>query len=339
MYLEKYTSFKSELAVAETLEDLKPLQNKSDVFAEILKIGNAAFEVQFEFGVFRIEIEAKKGAWLEKMFPAGGNRGNQYKRVAKSELPNLADEDISPDESSNARLIAEEDELVKEVIKELFEEGQVVTPSLVSTRTRKKKKKNKVEKRVQEYKEETKDLTDFNIDIYNTKKKFNIIYADPAWRYWEGGEKNQSLHYNTMTVEEIKNLPVKNIADKNCILFLWVTFPILKEAFDIIEAWGFKYSTCGFVWVKKNKKADSYFFGNGSWTRANAELCLIAIKGTVTRIDASISQIIDDPVSKHSEKPERVRNLITSLVGELPRIELFSRNKNKDGWVNWGNQI
>ncbi len=182
-------------------------------------------------------------------------------------------------------------------------------------------------------------LNDFDIDIFNTDKKFNIIYADPAWSYWEGGEKNQSLHYQTMGIEEIKNLPVSNISDDNCILFLWVTFPILKEAFDVIQSWGFKYSTCGFVWVKKNKNADSYFFGNGAWTRANSELCLIATKGSIMRMDASISQVLDDRIMEHSQKPQRVRQLITKLVGELPRIELFSRNENTDGWFNWGNKI
>lgn len=204
---------------------------------------------------------------------------------------------------------------------------------------KKVEKKQAVKQKEQQHKEDTIGTDNFTVDLFNTDKKFNIIYADPAWKYWEGGEKNQSLHYNTMTVDEIKILPVNKISDDNCILFLWVTFPILKDCFEIIEAWGFKYSTCGFVWVKKNKNVDSYFFGNGAWTRANSELCLIATKGSVTRIDASISQIIDDPVSEHSAKPTRVRELITRLVGELPRIELFSRNETKDGWFNWGNHL
>lgn len=204
---------------------------------------------------------------------------------------------------------------------------------------KKEEKKEAVKQKVDEHREEIKTVSDFDVDIFTSDKKFNIIYADPAWKYWEGGEKNQSLHYETMTIEEIKNLPVQNISSDNCILFIWVTFPILKEALEVIESWGFKYSTCGFVWVKKNKNTDSWFFGNGSWTRANSELCLIGTKGSVTRLDASISQILDDRISEHSEKPERVRKLITDLVGELPRIELFSRNEKNDGWFNWGNKI
>lgn len=204
---------------------------------------------------------------------------------------------------------------------------------------KKEEKKEVVLKKVEEYKQQLVEVSDFNVDIFNTDKKFQIIYADPPWSYWEGGEKNQSLHYQTMSIDDIKKLPVNNIADSNSILFLWVTFPILKESLELIAAWGFKYSTAGFVWVKKNEKSDSYFFGNGSWTRANAELCLIATKGSVTRIDASISQVLDDVIGEHSEKPKRVRELITRLVGELPRIELFSRNTKEDGWFNWGNSI
>ena len=177
-----------------------------------------------------------------------------------------------------------------------------------------------------------------SIDIDNPAKKYNIIYADPAWQYFESGNKNQSNHYKTMTMDDICNLPIKNIVDENCILFLWVTFPILQDCFKVIESWGFKYSTCGFNWIKKNKNQDTNFFGCGAWTRANSELCLIATKGSILRLDNTISQVIETPIEGHSKKPEIVRELITKLVGELPRIELFCRYP-KDGWDCWGNEI
>ena len=177
-----------------------------------------------------------------------------------------------------------------------------------------------------------------SIDIYATDKKYNIIYADPAWQYFESGNKNQSLHYKTMTIEDICKLPVKDIADNDCILFLWVTFPILQESFKVMEAWGFKYSTCGFNWIKKNKSSDTNFFGCGSWTRANSELCLIATKGSITRLDATISQVIETPIEEHSRKPAITYELIERLVGKLPRIELFCRQP-YEGWDAWGNEI
>lgn len=198
---------------------------------------------------------------------------------------------------------------------------------------RREAKKEEVQKRIEEHSK----VQTGAIDINNTDRKYNIIYADPAWQYWESGNKNQSLHYKTMTVDEICSLPVKDIADNDCVLFLWVTYPILQEAFRVIEAWGFKYSTCAFVWVKKNKQKDTPFIGCGAWTRANSELCLLATKGNITRLDASISQIIESPVEEHSKKPDIVRELITRLVGELPRVELFCRNP-VDGWDVWGNE-
>jgi N6-adenosine-specific RNA methylase IME4/DNA-binding XRE family transcriptional regulator len=198
------------------------------------------------------------------------------------------------------------------------------------------KREEKLEVVKEKFIEPTVETT--SIDISTTDKKYSVIYADPAWSYFEGGNKNQSLHYKTMSIEEICNLPVKRIADDNCILFLWVTYPILQECFKVIESWGFNYSTCGFVWVKKNKNIDTPFIGCGNWTRANSELCLIATKGQVLRLDASISQIIESPIDEHSKKPAVVRKLITKLVGELPRIELFSRH-NTDGWDVWGNEV
>lgn len=182
------------------------------------------------------------------------------------------------------------------------------------------------------------------------KKKYQIIYADPPWKYWIGGNKNQSKYYNCMTIDDICNLQIKEIIDDNCMLFLWVTFPILDRVFEVIKSWGFEYSTCGFVWVKGKKsfndKQSSFlpvdsledFMGCGYWTRANAELCLIAKKGSLERKSKSIRQIIYSPVRKHSQKPDEVKDRIVKLLGDLPRIELFARTKTK-GWDVWGNEV
>ena len=111
-------------------------------------------------------------------------------------------------------------------------------------------------------------------------KTYQVIYADPPWRYqYRCGSGVAENHYPTMTVNEIKALPVKELADKNCVLFLWITFPMLQEAWGVMDAWGFRFKTVAFVWVKVNRKEDSLFTGLGWWTRANAEICLLATKG------------------------------------------------------------
>ena len=168
--------------------------------------------------------------------------------------------------------------------------------------------------------------------------KYNIIYADPPWEYYMGGYKNQSQHYDTLSIDELKGMPMDDLAADNCILFLWVTFPVLDQVFDLIKWWGFNYSTVGFVWVKSNKSGQGYFTGLGYWTRSNAEVCLIATKGSIECKNHTISQIVYEPVGEHSAKPSIVRDKIIKLVGDLPRIELFAREK-ADGWDVWGNEI
>ena len=170
------------------------------------------------------------------------------------------------------------------------------------------------------------------------KNKYNIIYADPPWRYYEDGMKNQSQHYNTMSLEDICKLDVGELAADDCILFLWITFPMLDNFIDVLRCWGFEYSTVGFVWVKSQKNGTGFAFGLGNWTRSNVELCVIGKRGNIPRQDASISQIIYKPKGKHSKKPDIVRNKIIQLVGDLPRIELFARQK-ADGWDVWGNEV
>lgn len=171
-------------------------------------------------------------------------------------------------------------------------------------------------------------------------KKYNIILCDPPWSYNDkalAGNRGACCKYTVMNIDDIKYLPIHEIADKNCLLFLWITMPKLNEVFDVIKAWGFEYKTVAFTWVKKYKNGDN-FMGMGRWTRANAELCLLCTKGKPKRISASVRQIIESVPEKHSKKPDIVRDKIIELCGDLPRIELFARQR-AEGWDSWGNEI
>jgi len=170
-------------------------------------------------------------------------------------------------------------------------------------------------------------------------KKYNIIYADPPWSY-QGKMMNSSVtdHYSVMTIDDICKLPVKYIADDNCILFMWVTLPKLNEFMKVIQAWNFEYKSTAFVWCKKNKISDSFFLGLGRWTRANPEICVLATKGKPKRLSNSVRQLQIFPIEQHSKKPNEFKNLILELVGDLPRIELFARQKTP-GWDCWGNEV
>ena len=174
-----------------------------------------------------------------------------------------------------------------------------------------------------------------------TNQKYQIIYADPPWSYRDkarAGQRGAGCKYQTQDVEWLKTLPLSEIADTNCALFLWVTMPQLNVCFDLLNAWGFTYKTVAFTWVKKNKKSGSWFWGMGSWTRANAEICLLATKGSPKRISASVSSVISTPIEEHSKKPALVRERIVQLMGDLPRIELFARETTL-GWDCVGNEI
>lgn len=172
-------------------------------------------------------------------------------------------------------------------------------------------------------------------------KKYNIIYADPPWGYQNRGTRAAAnKHYDVMTIDDIKKMGVGyagGIAANDCTLFMWATFPMLKEALEVIEAWGFTYKTVAFNWVKQNKSGEGIFMGLGNWTRSNSEICLLAVKGKPKRVSASVRSVLISPIERHSRKPDEVRDRIVELMGDLPRIELFARS-GADGWDCWGNE-
>ena len=167
---------------------------------------------------------------------------------------------------------------------------------------------------------------------FNLKKKYNIIYADPPWRY-----SDISKHYETVPIKEIYKFPIKNIADNNCILFIWTPFMLLPQCIETINKWGFRYVTVAFTWIKTNKNNGKPFFGLGNWTRANAEICLLGIKGKLKRESNKVAQVVMSPLREHSRKPDEIRDKIVELMGNMPRIELFARQRFK-GWDCWGNE-
>lgn len=182
--------------------------------------------------------------------------------------------------------------------------------------------------------------------------KYQIIYADPPWEYSDKRINHGGMEYPTMKTKDIQELPIKEIADNNCILFIWATFPNIKEVFKVIDSWGFYYKTLGFSWIKTNKRQQlnqasffpgediDDFFGIGFYTKSNCEVCLIGLKGEANKliIDNSVSSTIISPRGIHSKKPDEVRDRIIKLCGNRPRIELFARQK-IEGWDSWGNEI
>lgn len=180
--------------------------------------------------------------------------------------------------------------------------------------------------------------------IISNLVKYKVVYADPPWAYRDKRDKHPRLcggalvHYPTMTIEDIKALPVANITDRDAMLFLWATFPNLPEALEVITAWGFKYKTLGFSWIKTNKANGKPFFGIGWYTKSNCEVCLIGVKGRPFKVSNFVSSVVIEPKQEHSRKPDIVRDRIVELCGDVPRIELFARQRTP-GWAVWGNEV
>lgn len=179
-------------------------------------------------------------------------------------------------------------------------------------------------------------------------KKYSVIYADPPWAYRQSGVStksrgNAAKHYQTMDTTQICALPVASIcAEDRAACFLWATFPNVGEALKVMAAWGFLYKTAAFVWVKKNRRDGGNFWGMGTYTRANAEVCLLGVTPGFKAAERVLShrahQIIEAPFEGHSKKPDEARDKIVALLGDVPCIELFARQRT-DGWDVWGNEV
>lgn len=174
-------------------------------------------------------------------------------------------------------------------------------------------------------------------------KKYKIIYADPPWSYSDSQQSGgtaffgASVRYPTMNNKEIAALPISELAEKDAVLFLWATSPLLPEALESLRTWGFKYKTIAFCWNKQTKNG-KWVSNMGRWTMGNIEICLLGVRGKPQRISKNVKQLVLAERTRHSAKPNEVRERIVELMGDLPRVELFAREK-KPGWDVWGNEV
>lgn len=181
-------------------------------------------------------------------------------------------------------------------------------------------------------------------------KKYQVIYADPPWMYNDkrkvkdmrsvGGSSSgfgASEEYSVMSMSMLHSLRVDQIADDNCVLFLWSTSPFLREAIELMKRWGFEYKTVAFVWAKTRSKG-SFARLLGRWTMGSCEYVLLGTKGNPKRIQKNTYQLLVEEHASHSLKPNTIRKRIVALMGDVSRIELFARNRT-EGWDIWGNEV
>ena len=315
MELEKISAFRSELAIAETIEDIKHLETKASAIAEIARKQKTGKSAQDEVGAFRCDIESKKGAWLDEFYPS----------KAHSSSP-MADEGIGFKESSNARLVSKEQELVAQAIDELKQDDKkVVTPNAVVSLVRNKKRKEKIEKQKEEI---------INNALESPTGDFDVIVMDPPWDYSEKGGFSYKQHdfegnrggvdYSTMSINDIKN--IKLPAKDDSVLFLWTTHAFLKDSFSLLDEWGYNYKAT-IVWDKVN-------MGMGRVIRLQCEFCLLATIGSPIISGESERDIITEKRREHSRKPEAFYDMVERMcVGR--KLDYFSREDRKE-WSVYG---
>jgi len=189
--------------------------------------------------------------------------------------------------------------------------------------------------------------------------KYRALVIDPPWRFqartalqtrnWESA-RDVEKHYAVMTLGDIKGLPVEQLAHKDgCHLFLWSTGPCLQQAFEVIAAWGFKYSSVAFTWIKLRRAYDpmqlrftasaecDLHVGLGLTTRKNAEFVLLGRRGNCKRVAKNVREVIMSPVREHSRKPDEMFLRVEKYCAG-PYAELFSRSARAD-WDCWGDQL
>lgn len=184
---------------------------------------------------------------------------------------------------------------------------------------------------------------------------FGAIMADPPWHFrartalqvgsWTS-RRDAEKHYQVMGVDDIAALPVKALAAKDAHLFLWTTGPCLRQSFEVMEAWGFRYSAVAFTWIKLKRSHNALqlrilptaesdlHVGLGLTTRKNAEFCLLARRGNARRVAKNVREVIMSPVREHSRKPDEAYDRVRSYC-EGPYLELFAR-QSRPGWSTWG---
>ena len=325
--LARYDAACRAVAEAKTVDEAKDIRDRAVAMAAYAKQAKnkdlEADAVEIRMRATR-RLDQLRQAQKETVGLSAGTRGSRVKGARVDDKPTLASQGIDKNLANQARRLGA-------LPDDRFETAVAEARDRVTNALGNAIKRQQREMLADELRRGNRPLP---------KGKFAAIYADPPWKWKprsERSEHNTEQHYSTEELEDIKAFPVGDLAADDCVLFLWAIGPMLPHAFEVIGAWGFTYKTIAFTWVKTTLDGSRARHGQGYWTRANAELCLLATRGNPFRLNADVHQVVMAPRGRHSEKPEEVRKRIERLVAG-PYIELFAR-ESAPGWDSWGNEI
>lgn len=347
--LIKYEAACRSLAAAHSVDEVKDIRDKAEAMrvyaiqAKNVDLEVMASEIRLrgERRLGELLIEAKAQGRFGRGRPPKNNSQEFGEYSARIDLAELGVDHNLSSRSQKLGGITEQtfEAMVASTREQIRERGSRGT---LATLAAEEKQQRRV-KEAEEYAARTAvgcNVTDLAV-LAASGARFSVIYADPPWEFrtysGQGKDRSADRHYNTGGLDTIKTLPVASLAADNCALLMWAVMPELRGALEVIQAWGFEYKTVGFTWVKQNKSSEGLFLGMGYWTRANAELCLLATKGSPERIAKDVHQVVLSPIEEHSRKPDEVAKRIERLL-RGPYLELYARRE-REGWTTWGNEI
>ena len=174
-----------------------------------------------------------------------------------------------------------------------------------------------------------------------TLEKYQVIYVDPPWKYKDkanAGKRGAEFKYPCLSLPELisfeaNGYTVYDMSAEDSACFMWTTGPMMPDAFKLLASWGFAYKNIVFTWVKTTKTGKEWHMGMGHYTRSNPEFVLLGVRGRMAdkRVCRSVHSVVKEPIGRHSAKPATIRNRIVELFGDIPRIELFARDR-VPGW-------
>jgi N6-adenosine-specific RNA methylase IME4 len=326
------------LAEAVAVDEVKDI---IDVAAAMQEYARRAKNFEMEANAVELRIRAthKLGKLIEAQKAtvglAQGTRGSKVRGVRVDDKPTLASQGIDKNLAHQSRTLGKLSpaDLARKIADGRRSAGRV-HPRIV--------REVEIEQERQERRAQTAkggSVADLH-KLIASGFRAGVIAVDPPWSFSQWSERANGAmtdHYEIMTFDAIKALPIAQLAAKDCAVFLWVTWPNMPEWKAVTDAWGATFSGLGFDWIKTNASGEGLHWGMGYGTRANPEPCLLAKIGKPLRLDEGVHSVIMTPVGAHSEKPDEAYRRMQRLYGG-PYLELFAR-KPRAGWVTWGNEL
>ena len=344
--LARYDAARRALAEARSVDEVKDIRDQAVAMAHYAR---QAKDRDLEADAVEIRMRATRRlaelieAQKESIGLSVGTRGSRIKGARVDEKPTLAEAGIDKNLAHDARVLGK-------LSDQEFEEAIVDSRAFAGRAFKAVVNAAAIEQERAAYRARVKhggtvaDLKALAASGYRA----GVICPDPPWPFEtysvQGRQRSPDRNYSTLTLDEIKALPVAPLAADDCALLLWSVWPDHPGVIDIITAWGFEYKTAAFVWIKTTKDAkvitldgDGLHWGMGFATRSNTEPILLATRGHPLRLAADVHQVIIAPVGEHSAKPDEANRRIERLYPG-PYLELFAR-KPREGWTTWGDEL